>query len=123
VLPPATQPDAIGRQCNPNNSNAQQFNATWGPLNDAGHGCAPTPVQQDLYFELLGSTGGSTCYPNCDGSTQVPFLNVLDFNCFLNAFAGGASYANCDNSTIIPVLNVLDFNCFLNSFSQGCSAP
>jgi hypothetical protein len=65
----------------------------------------------------------AVCYPNCDHSTQVPFLNVLDFNCFLNAFSSGASYANCDGSTIVPVLNVLDFNCFLNSFSQGCSAP
>jgi hypothetical protein len=64
-----------------------------------------------------------TCYPNCDQSTQVPFLNVLDFNCFLNAFSAGQSYANCDNSTQPPVLNVLDFNCFLNSFSTGCSAP
>jgi hypothetical protein len=64
-----------------------------------------------------------TCYPNCDQSTTNPFLNVLDFNCFLNRFASGASYANCDGSTIPPVLNVLDFNCFLNSFAAGCSAP
>jgi hypothetical protein len=122
--PPATQSDAIGRQCDPNNSNAIQFNVTWVPLNDAGQGCAISPVQQDLYFELLGTTGGgSTCYANCDHSTTVPFLNVLDFNCFLNQFSAGASYANCDGSTIAPVLNVLDFNCFLNRFSQGCSAP
>ena len=67
--------------------------------------------------------GGTTCYANCDNSTIVPFLNVLDFNCFLNRFSAGESYANCDNSTIAPVLNVLDFNCFLNSFSAGCSAP
>jgi len=66
---------------------------------------------------------GPTCYPNCDNSTIVPFLNVLDFNCFLNRFSGGDSYANCDNSPIAPVLNVLDFNCFLNRFSAGCSAP
>jgi hypothetical protein len=64
-----------------------------------------------------------TCYPNCDGSTVVPFLNVLDFNCFLNKFAAGNTYANCDGSTIAPVLNVLDFNCFLNKFAAGCSAP
>jgi len=66
---------------------------------------------------------GPTCYANCDNSTTVPFLNVLDFNCFLNRFSGGDSYANCDGSTIPPVLNVLDFNCFLNRFSAGCSAP
>ncbi len=61
------------------------------------------------------------CYPNCDHSTTVPVLNVLDFACFLNAFASGASYANCDNSTTAPVLNVLDFACFLNRFAAGCT--
>jgi hypothetical protein len=64
--------------------------------------------------------GPPPCYANCDGSTVAPVLNVLDFNCFLNAFAAGNSYANCDGSTIAPVLNVLDFNCFLNRFSAGC---
>jgi hypothetical protein len=62
----------------------------------------------------------SCCYPNCDGSTTPPVLNVLDFNCFLNRFSAGNAYANCDNSTTPPVLNVLDFNCFLNRFSAGC---
>jgi hypothetical protein len=47
-------------------------------------------------------------------------LNVLDFNCFLNAFTAGDLYANCDGSTAPPVLNVLDFNCFLNLFGGGC---
>jgi hypothetical protein len=59
------------------------------------------------------------CYPNCDGSTIAPILNVLDFNCFLSRFSAGDSYANCDGSTIVPVLNVLDFNCFLNAFGSG----
>jgi hypothetical protein len=49
-------------------------------------------------------------------------LNVLDFGCFLNAFAAGNTYANCDNSTTVPVLNVLDFGCFLNQFAAGCSS-
>jgi hypothetical protein len=63
---------------------------------------------------------GSPCYANCDHSMSPPVLNVLDFNCFLNAFSSGASYANCDGSTTPPALNVLDFNCFLNRFSLGC---
>ena len=29
------------------------------------------------------------CYPNCDGSTTAPVLNVADFSCFLNQFAAG----------------------------------
>jgi hypothetical protein len=60
------------------------------------------------------------CYPNCDHSSVPPLLNVLDFNCFLNAFAAGLGSANCDGSTTPPVLNVLDFNCFLNAFAAGC---
>jgi len=65
--------------------------------------------------------GGATCYPNCDGSTIAPILNVSDFACFLNRFAAGDSYANCDRSTTPPVLNVADFSCFLNSFAAGCT--
>jgi hypothetical protein len=61
------------------------------------------------------------CYANCDHSTTVPVLNVLDFSCFLNAFAAGDTYANCDASTTPPVLNVLDFSCFLNRFAAGCT--
>ncbi len=61
-----------------------------------------------------------TCYPNCDGSTSAPALNVLDFACFLNHYAAGDSYANCDGSTTPPTLNVLDFACFQNLFAAGC---
>jgi hypothetical protein len=77
-------------------------------------------------YEMLGGfwggIGGSAqCYPNCDGSTTVPVLTVLDFSCFLNRFFAGDPYANCDGSTTAPVLNVQDFGCFLNSFATGCS--
>jgi hypothetical protein len=63
----------------------------------------------------------TSCYPNCDGSTTAPVLNILDFSCFLNRFASGSPYANCDHSTTPPVLNVLDFTCFLNQFAAGCN--
>jgi hypothetical protein len=65
--------------------------------------------------------GADPCYPNCDQSTVPPMLNVLDFGCFLNAFASGEGYANCDTSTTPPVLNILDFVCFINRFAAGCS--
>jgi len=71
-------------------------------------------------IDVVGACPGS-CYPNCDGSTTAPILNVLDFTCFLNHFAAGDSYANCDGSTTPPVLNILDFTCFLNAFATGCS--
>ena len=60
------------------------------------------------------------CYPNCDGSTAAPVLNINDFICFLNRFAAADPYANCDGSTSPPVLNVQDFGCFLNRFTAGC---
>jgi glucose/arabinose dehydrogenase len=81
----------------------------------------------ELYIVDQGSTANTgeiyriipRCYANCDGSTTSPSLNVLDFSCFLNAFAAGDCYANCDKSTTPPVLNVLDFGCFLNAFAAG----
>jgi photosystem II stability/assembly factor-like uncharacterized protein len=63
---------------------------------------------------------GAACYPNCDGSTTAPVLNVADFTCFLQKFGAGDSYGNCDGSTTAPVLNVADFTCFLNKYAAGC---
>ena len=60
------------------------------------------------------------CYPNCDGSTLMPILNVNDFACFMNKFASGDPYANCDGSTAAPMLNVNDFICFQQKFAAGC---
>src|SRR5690348_12958046 len=60
------------------------------------------------------------CYPNCDGSTAPPILNVADFTCFLQRFAQHDPYANCDGSTTPPIFNVADFTCFLQRFAQGC---
>ena len=61
-----------------------------------------------------------TCYPNCDGSTLAPALNVGDFTCFINAFAAGDLYANCDGSALPPQLNVNDFVCFISAYGAGC---
>jgi hypothetical protein len=69
---------------------------------------------------LLAFEVAPVCYPNCDGSTIEPVLNVADFSCFLSKFAAGDPYANCDGSTIEPVLNVADFSCFLSKFAAGC---
>jgi hypothetical protein len=69
---------------------------------------------------VLGGGGPTPCYPNCDGSTTEPILNVADFSCFLAKFAAGDPYANCDGSTTEPVLNVADFSCFLAKFAAGC---
>jgi hypothetical protein len=75
-------------------------------------------------FVIIGGFWSPTapipCYANCDASTVTPFLNVLDFTCFLQRFSAGDSYANCDGSTAPPVLNFQDFSCFLQKFSAGC---
>jgi len=81
---------------------------------DAVYGC-----RQNL-LDVIALPDPGVCYPNCDDSTVAPVLNVLDFTCFLNAFAAGDPYANCDGSTTAPILNVLDFECFLNRFAAGC---
>jgi hypothetical protein len=78
----------------------------------------------NFFVDDVSLSGGNVpCYPNCDGSTSLPFLNVADFTCFLQKFAAGNAYANCDSSTTPPVLNVADFTCFLQKFAAGCSAP
>ncbi|MBX3375802.1 MAG: hypothetical protein KF678_02210 [Phycisphaeraceae bacterium] len=131
-VPPATRADAVGRACNPNNSNALQRSSAgvWGPLVDSGQGCLngavvntanPANVQQDTYFELVGTLPGSGCYANCDGSTGSPLLTPNDFQCFLNKFAANDTYANCDGSTGSPLLTPNDFQCFLNKFAAGCT--
>ena len=78
------------------------------PLQDPGIG-----------FRIMGTPAGS-CYPNCDGSTIAPVLNVNDFICFQSRFAAGDPYANCDQSTEPPILNVNDFVCFQSAFAAGC---
>jgi len=73
---------------------------------------------------LLGScfvSTGPACYPNCDGSSVPPILNVSDFICFQTKYAAGDPYANCDGSTTPPVLNVSDFICFQTKYAAGCS--
>jgi hypothetical protein len=85
----------------------------------------PSAVIGGLLFDSGAATMTrvNVCYPNCDGSTAAPALNVLDFSCFLQKFAAGDLGANCDCSTTTPALSVLDFTCFLQKFAAGCSAP
>jgi hypothetical protein len=83
------------------------------------------PVDAAFSLVATGVTPAvtSTCYANCDGDTNPPFLTINDFICFQSHFAAGDSYANCDGSTTPPVLNVNDFLCFQSLFAAGCSAP
>jgi hypothetical protein len=64
--------------------------------------------------------GCPNCYPNCDGSTTPPRLNVEDFACFINRFARQDPAANCTGATTPPVFTVDDFTCFIDKFAAGC---
>jgi len=74
----------------------------------------------DFAFVLCGQSTPVACYPNCDGSTVPPILNVNDFICFQQKYAANDPYANCDGSTVAPVLNVNDFICFQQKYAAGC---
>ncbi len=94
------------------------WSVSWDGQTLVGEGVDPLGFTEAWVAVLPGS---AVCYPNCDGSTATPVLNLLDFGCFMESFAAGREYANCDRSTEPPVLNVLDFVCFLNRFAAGCS--
>jgi O-glycosyl hydrolase len=84
-------------------------------------GAAALQMPPHSVLTLVGSTGGATtCYPNCDGSTTAPVLNVTDFTCFLDRFYAQDPWANCDGSTTPPSFNILDFTCYIRSFAAGC---
>jgi probable HAF family extracellular repeat protein len=85
-----------------------------------GYGYPAPLTAPEPFISILPAPGGAPCYPNCDGSTSAPALNVQDFTCFLQRYAAGESYANCDQSTQAPTLNVQDFTCFLQSYAAGC---
>jgi probable HAF family extracellular repeat protein len=86
-------------------------------LTIAGYGFANSGEQEAFVADLHAA---AACYPNCDGSSAAPLLNVNDFICFQTKFAAGDSYTNCDGSTAVPVLNINDFICFQQSFAAGC---
>lgn len=142
VLPPGTYwldigqndgfnpPVTIAGARAPASANARQFlgppDNVWIDLADPGDPNGPfPPAPQELPFIIRGDvlSPGGGCYPNCDGSTTIPFLNVSDFICFQSRYVAGDPYANCDQSTSPPTLNVNDFLCFQAAFVAGCSAP
>lgn len=61
------------------------------------------------------------CDADCDTSTGVGILDILDFLCFQNAFDAGDPFAcNFDAGTGPSVCDVFDFLVFQNAFSAGC---
>ncbi|MFN0131438.1 MAG: immunoglobulin domain-containing protein [Phycisphaerales bacterium] len=91
-----------------------------GPSDVGGYSCLLVNACGQTVSATAQLTIGNVCYANCNGSTTPPVLNILDYVCFVDAFAMGRPYANCDGSTVPPVFNVADFVCFQNRFNAGC---
>jgi len=97
-------------------------------LDMSGNGRYVLAGNKSVHANTFGNGGMVTlleipvagCYPNCDGSSTAPVLNVSDFICFQTKYAAGDPYANCDGSTTPPVLNVADFICFQTAYAAGC---
>jgi hypothetical protein len=109
----------------------------WECLDFSSDGTHPAPgptrarskvggMLENFFFSSTFATpwmvapAGTGCYPNCDGSTAPPVLNVADFTCFLQQYAAARTYGNCDASSVSPMLNVSDFTCFLQRYAAGC---
>ena len=70
---------------------------------------------------LMWSRPLSSCYADCDQSTGVGVLDIIDFLCFQDSFVSGTAYAcDCDTSTGPLVCDIIDFLCFQNAFAMGC---
>lgn len=57
------------------------------------------------------------CYADCDYSTGIHELDILDFVCFQQRFVDGHPYADCNGD---GSLDILDFVCFQQAFLEGC---
>ena len=76
-------------------------------------------VSSGFIAEYIGCDG--SCYADCDQSTGVGVLDLIDFICFGSSFVNGEPYAcDCDTSTGPGVCDLLDFICFQSAFVAGC---
>ena len=63
----------------------------------------------------------STCYADCDQTTGIGGLDIMDFVCFQTRFVSQDPYAcDCDISTGPGVCDLIDFICFQSAFVSGC---
>ena len=56
---------------------------------EAGHHQGGAFALGGGFWSAFFTGAPAACYPNCDGSTTPPVLNVNDFICFQAAFAAG----------------------------------
>ena len=58
-----------------------------------------------------------SCYPNCDGSTLAPILNVNDYICFQGEWRKRSAYGDYNGD---GVWTINDFIAFQADFRKGC---
>lgn len=73
------------------------------------------------YRADCAESGPGACLADCDVSTGIGVLDVLDFVCFMQRFrAGDPEACGCDETTGVGVCDVFDVLCFQSAFSEGC---
>jgi hypothetical protein len=78
-----------------------------------------TPL--NVYVDDIDFVSASACYADCDQSTGVGVLDMIDFLCFQQRFVANDPYAcECDTFTGVGVCDLFDFLCFQNAFVTGC---
>jgi hypothetical protein len=66
------------------------------------------------FYDLVQLVACPSCPADCNADGR---LNVLDFMCFLNAYASRDAFANAHAD---GVFDVTDFMAFMDRFAAGC---
>ena len=104
----------------PENNN-ENGNGAWGVYPFFPSGTVIVSDRNRGLFALDPSAAVGGCYPDCDTSTGVGVLDILDFLCFQDSFVSSEPYAcDCDTSTGPLVCDIFDFLCFQDAFVGGC---
>ncbi len=83
------------------------------PCLDAGNNPAYFGSPAAVFTDLAGNARGTDMLGS--SATGVGISPIIDMGAYEYE-----CYVNCDHSTTWPYLNVLDFSCFLNKFAAGC---
>lgn len=72
-------------------------------------------------FDVCQESGGHPCPADCDHSTGIGVLDILDYLCFMDRFQNQDPLAcDLDTSTGVGVCDIFDALVFQNEYSLGC---
>ena len=95
------------------------FPYTAGPLLMEVAGPIGPSLANAFYLDAENTTGDAVSRVYTTSFLDQTFADTRGLIARLSA--AGACYPNCDGSTTAPILNVNDFICFQTRFVQGCS--